>query len=63
MPARPNKQMVKRSVIVMTAVILCLTVISSVSLVRIMIVKGEEYQAKASEQQLYDSLIRMVKLK
>ena len=52
MPARPNKQMVKRSVIVMTAVILCLTVISSVSLVRIMIVKGEEYQAKASEQQL-----------
>ena len=57
MPARPNKQMVKRSVIVMTAVILCLTVISSVSLVRIMIVKGEEYQAKASEQQLYDSLI------
>lgn len=57
MPARLNKQMIKRSVAVMMAVILCLTVVSSTSLVRIMIVKGEEYQAKASEQQLYDSLI------
>lgn len=57
MSARPNKQMIKRSIIVMTAVVLCLTIISSISLVRIMIVKGEEYQAKASEQQLYDSLI------
>lgn len=57
MSVRPNKQMLKRAVIVMTAVVLCLTIISSVSLVKIMIVKGEEYQALASEQQLYDSLI------
>ncbi|MBQ8741652.1 MAG: PASTA domain-containing protein [Clostridia bacterium] len=57
MSVRPNKLMLKRSFIVMVIVVLCLTLISSSSLVRIMIVKGEEYQAKASEQQLYDSLI------
>ena len=43
--------------IVMVAVILCLTVVSGVSLVNIMIVEGEKYQSKASEQQLYDSLV------
>lgn len=57
MSVRPNKLMLKRSVIVMVIVVLCLTLISSGSLVKIMIVNGEEYQAKASEQQLYDSLI------
>ncbi len=57
MAIRPNKLMLKRSFIVMVIVILCLTLISTGSLVKIMIVDGEEYQAKASEQQLYDSLI------
>ncbi len=57
MSVRPNKLMLKRSVIVMVVVVLCLTIVSTTSLTRIMIVKGEEYQAKASEQQLYDSLI------
>lgn len=57
MSAKPNKQMLKRAVFVMTIVILCLTIVSTSSLVKIMIVNGEEYQAKASEQQLYDSLI------
>lgn len=57
MSARPNTLMLKRTVIVMTVIILCLTIISTASLSRIMIIKGEEYQAKASEQQLYDSLI------
>ena len=57
MAIRPNKLMLKRSFIVMVIVILCLTLISTGSLVKIMIVNGEEYQAKASEQQLYDSLI------
>lgn len=57
MSVRPNKLMLKRSVIVMVIVVLCLTLISTGSLVKIMIVNGEEYQAKASEQQLYDSLI------
>ncbi len=57
MSLRPSQQMLKRSVIVMVIVILCLTLVSTGSLVRIMIFKGEEYQAIASEQQLYDSLI------
>ena len=57
MSAKPNKQMIIRTVVVMVSVILCLTVISGASLVKIMIVKGDEYQSKASEQQLYDSLV------
>lgn len=57
MSLRPSQQMLKRSVITMVIVILCLTLVSTGSLVRIIIFKGEEYQAIASEQQLYDSLI------
>ena len=41
----------------MIIAVLCLTIVSTSSLVKIMIINGEEYQAKASEQQLYDSLI------
>ena len=57
MALKPNKQMRRRSIVVMVIAILCLTLVSGVSLVRIMIIKGEEYQSKASEQQLYDSLV------
>lgn len=57
MSVRPNKLMFKRTFIVMVCAILCLTLVSTGSLVQIMIIKGEEYQTKASEQQLYDSLI------
>lgn len=57
MALKPNKQMIRRSITVMVIAILCLTLVSGVSLVRIMIIKGEEYQSKASEQQLYDSLV------
>lgn len=57
MALKPDKQMIKRSMIIMICAVLCLTVVSSISLVRIMIIKGEEYQSKASEQQLYDSLV------
>ncbi len=57
MSVKPNQQMLKRSVIVMVCIILCLTLVSVGSLFNIMILKGEEYQSKASEQQLYDSLI------
>ena len=56
MSFKPSKLMVTRSVIVMTALILALSIVSGVSLVNIMIIKGEEYQNDASEQQLYDSL-------
>lgn len=57
MAIKPNKQMRNRSLVVMIIAILCLAIISSASLVHIMIIKGEEYQSKASEQQLYDSLV------
>ena len=57
MSFKPSKLMVTRSVIVMTALILALSIVSGVSLVNIMIIKGEEYQNDASEQQLYDSLV------
>lgn len=57
MSLRPNKMMLKRTIIVMVSVILCLTIISSYSLIKIMIVNGEKYQSMASEQQLYDSLV------
>ena len=57
MALKPDKTMINRSVIVMVAVILALSIVSGASLFNIMILKGEEYQGKASEQQLYDSLI------
>ena len=57
MSIRPTKQMLQRSFVVMIIVIVCLALISTSSLVKIMIIDGEMYQAKASEQQLYDSLI------
>ena len=57
MLVKPGKMMVTRSIVVMTALILALSIISGASLVNIMIIKGEEYQSDASEQQLYDSLI------
>ncbi len=57
MSVRPSQQMLKRAFITMVIVVLCLTLVSTGSLVNIMIFKGEEYQAKASEQQLYDSLL------
>ncbi len=57
MSTRPNKQMIIRMFVVLVCLVLCLTVVSTGSLVYRMIVKGEEYQKKASEQQLYDSLV------
>ncbi|MBO4693367.1 MAG: PASTA domain-containing protein [Clostridia bacterium] len=57
MSLKPDKQMIRRSVFILVIAILCLTLVSGVSLVKIMIIKGEEYQSKASEQQLYDSMV------
>lgn len=54
---KPNKMMLTRTMVVMIIMILCLSLISSGSLVNIMVLNGEKYQSKASEQQLYDSLI------
>ena len=57
MAIKPGKLMVKRTFIIMLVVIVALSGVSSVSLFNIMVLKGEEYQTKASEQQLYDSLV------
>ena len=57
MAAKPGKMMITRTVVVMIIVILCLSIVSGASLVNIMIINGEKYQSKASEQQLYDSLV------
>lgn len=57
MAAKPGKMMITRTVVVMIIMILCLSIVSGSSLVNIMIINGEKYQSKASEQQLYDSLV------
>ena len=57
MTIKPNRQMLIRIIIVMVVMILCLTLVSGTSLVKIMIVDGEKYQREASEQQLYDNLV------
>lgn len=57
MALKPGKEMVTRIFVVMLAVIIMFSGVSTVRLVNIMIVNGEKYQSEASEQQLYDSLI------
>lgn len=57
MAVKPGKMMITRTVVVMIIMILCLSIVSGSSLVNIMIINGEKYQTKASEQQLYDSLV------
>ena len=57
MSTKPSNMMVIRSRIIMFLVIMALVLVSFGSLVYIMIYKGDEYQSKASEQQLYDSLV------
>ena len=57
MSIKPGKEMVLRTAVVMILVIALFFTTTGYNLVKIMIVKGDEYQSKASEQQLYDSLI------
>ena len=57
MTPKPGKEMVVRILVVMLALIIAFSGVSTYRLINIMIVNGEEYQSKASEQQLYDSLI------
>lgn len=49
--------MATRILVMMIVLILSLALVTAGSLTNIMIIKGDEYQNKASEQQLYDSLI------
>ena len=57
MTVKPGKTMVTRIIVIMVSLILSLSIVSGISLFNIMVIKGEEYQNKASEQQLYDSLV------
>ena len=57
MAVKPGKMMITRIVVIMIIMILSLSIVSGSSLVNIMIINGEKYQSKASEQQLYDSLV------
>ncbi len=57
MTVKPGKIMINRIIAMMLIVIVALSCVSGASLINIMIIKGEEYQTKASEQQLYDSLV------
>ena len=57
MALRPGREMIRRIFIIMVSMLLVFTIVSSASLVRLMIVDGEDLQSKASEQQLYDSLV------
>lgn len=57
MASKPGKQMAVRTLVIMILVIAVFFGASGLQLINIMVLKGEEYQNKASEQQLYDSLI------
>lgn len=54
---KPNKNMINRAFLVLLIVIVCISVISTASLAKIMIIEGEKYQTLASEQQLYDTFL------
>ena len=57
MSIKPDRQMIKRSTVVMISAILIFSIVAGISLCNIMIVNGDKYQSLASEQQLYDSLV------
>ena len=57
MTTKPGKNMSTRIIAVMVALIVLFTGLSGGRLSYIMIVKGDFYQTKASEQQLYDNLV------
>ncbi len=57
MSVKPNKLMVRRTLTVMIIMLLVMVLVSVGSLANVMILNGEKYQAMASEQQLYDTLI------
>lgn len=55
--AGPSRQMLKRIVIIMLSVVIATVSVTSFRLVTIMLIRGEEYQSKASAQQLHDAYI------
>jgi len=53
----PSRQMLKRIMIIMLAVVIATVSITGFRLFTIMLIHGEEYQSKASAQQLHDAYI------
>lgn len=53
----PTKQMWKRIVIIMIVMIFATVSVTGIRLIDIMVIRGEEYQSKASAQQLHDAYI------
>ncbi len=57
MALKASKLMLKRILIIMLAIVIAFVSVTSVRLVKIMIIDGEKMQSLASEQQLYDTLV------
>ena len=57
MVSKPSKSMLQRIFTVLMCVVIIMVGVSGYRLSLLMLVRGEEYQGMASEQQLYDSLI------
>ena len=53
----PSREMLKRIMVIMLSVVIATVSVTSFRLVTIMLVRGEEYQSKASAQQLHDAYI------
>ncbi len=54
---KPTRSMIKRMLFFMIAVVVATAGVTGFRLVKLMIVDGDMYQSKASEQQLYDTMI------
>lgn len=53
----PSRQMIKRIMIIMVSIIFFTVSVTGFRLINIMLIHGEEYQSKASAQQLHDAYI------
>ena len=54
---KPNKSMLTRMLVVMLSVVILTAGVTGFRLIKLMVIDGEMYQNKASEQQLYDTMI------
>ena len=57
MSKRATKMMINRIIVIMLAVVILFVSVTSVRLVKLMVIDGEKLQSMASEQQLYDTLV------
>ncbi len=57
MALKASKLMLKRILVIMLAIVIAFVSVTSIRLVKIMVIDGEKMQSLASEQQLYDTLV------